>query len=338
MGDRILKISVVMPAYNAENYIAEAIESILNQTYTDFEFLIINDGSTDRTEEIILSYKDERIVYLKNEKNSGIVYTLNRGLKSAKGQYIARMDADDISMPERFEKQIEFMERHKDIGALGTSIVIFGEGINERRFDFEVDNNSLKSNLFFNSCFAHPSVMIRREIITKYNILYEEEYQGREDFVMWWRIAAVSKLASLQVPLLYYRQHNNQITKNLSQDHKKQSGKFLSERLKIFTCDFDEKEKSLILNYCLGKNSDYSYNDILNYIDTMKKVLDVNKVNKYYCQKNLNKVLEASVLNVIKHSLKDKSQKRELYIMGRKKKVLTKNFAFKQFVREIIGK
>ena len=108
------KISVVMPAYNAEKYIGESIDSILNQTYGDFEFIIINDGSRDSTKEIILSYSDNRIVYLENEINSGIVVTLNKGLKYATGEYIARMDADDIAVAERLEKQIEFMEKNKD--------------------------------------------------------------------------------------------------------------------------------------------------------------------------------------------------------------------------------
>lgn len=107
------KISVVMPAYNAEKYIGKSIDSILNQTYGDFEFIIINDGSKDSTKEIILSYSDNRIVYLENEINSGIVVTLNKGLEYATGEYIARMDADDIAVAERLEKQIEFMEKIK---------------------------------------------------------------------------------------------------------------------------------------------------------------------------------------------------------------------------------
>ena len=126
------KISVLMPAYNAEKYIGEAIESILNQTYKDFEFIIINDGSIDRTEDIILSYDDPRIIYLKNKENSGIVASLNNGLKQAKGQYVARMDADDISLPTRFEKQLQYMESNQHIFVLGTSLILFGENSNGR--------------------------------------------------------------------------------------------------------------------------------------------------------------------------------------------------------------
>ena len=114
-------ISVIMPVYNTkEKFLREAVESILNQTFTDFEFIIINDGSDSITEDIILSYKDLRIKYLKNEQNLGIVQSLNKAVKTAKGKYIARMDADDISMPHRLEKQYEFMENHPQCGVCGT--------------------------------------------------------------------------------------------------------------------------------------------------------------------------------------------------------------------------
>ena len=113
-------VSVVMPVYNGEKYLRESIDSILNQTYTDYEFIIVNDGSNDKTEEIILSYNDNRIRYIKNEKNLQIVKSLNRGIELAKGRYIARMDADDISLPRRFEKQITFMENNLEIGVCGT--------------------------------------------------------------------------------------------------------------------------------------------------------------------------------------------------------------------------
>ena len=168
-GITLNRISIIMPAYNAEKYIREAIESILNQTYTDFEFIIINDGSTDKTKEIIKSYSDPRIVYMENEENSGIVVTLNKGLKCAQGEYIARMDSDDISLPDRFEKQIAYMDKHKDVGVLGTSIIIFGEGIKEQIYQFDSKYKKAKADLFFNSSLAHPTVMIQSGYSWPYN-------------------------------------------------------------------------------------------------------------------------------------------------------------------------
>lgn len=122
-------IYVVMSCYNREKYVVEAIESILNQTYTNFEFIIIDDCSTDNTFEIVKEYakKDNRILALKNDKNYCYVHSLNKGIEIAKGKYIARMDDDDISLPERFEKQVEFLEKNEDIIALGTFIEIFSD-------------------------------------------------------------------------------------------------------------------------------------------------------------------------------------------------------------------
>ena len=145
------KISVIMPAYNAEQYISEAIESILGQTFADFEFIIIDDGSSDSTSGIIASYKDSRIRYFRNEKNLGIVGALNRGLALAAGEYIARMDADDISLPERFQTQCAYMEKHPDVGVCGTAIKVFGKNMEEYDRFFSTNKADLKAELLFAS-------------------------------------------------------------------------------------------------------------------------------------------------------------------------------------------
>lgn len=120
-----MKVSILLPVYNAESTIRETIDSILNQTYTDFDVVIINDGSSDNSEQTILEYKDERIHYYKNESNRGLIYTLNRGIELCKGEYIARIDADDIMLPTRLEEQIKFMEEHPAIIASGSAVIKF---------------------------------------------------------------------------------------------------------------------------------------------------------------------------------------------------------------------
>lgn len=127
MGGEFPLVSVLMPAYNAEVTVVEAMQSILWQTYPHFEFIIINDGSTDATRERILSVSDARIRYYENEVNQGLVYTLNRGIDLCRGKYIARMDADDISLPTRFEKQVEVMEKSPNIIVCGTEVSLFGD-------------------------------------------------------------------------------------------------------------------------------------------------------------------------------------------------------------------
>ncbi len=198
-------VSVVMPVYNGENYLNEAIDSILNQTYSDFEFIILNDGSTDRTEEIILSYKDPRIVYVKNPENLQIVRTLNRGIALAKGKYIARMDADDISLPVRFEKQLYFMENNPDVGVCGTWVKTFGENVNSQTWQYPVESEVIKVSLIFNSPFAHPSVFIRKSLFDLYS--YEESFTKAEDYYLWYQSKDFFNFANLPQVLLCYRIH-----------------------------------------------------------------------------------------------------------------------------------
>lgn len=207
------KISVVMPVYNGEKYICETMDSVLNQTFGDFEFIIINDASKDRTEEIIKSYNDDRIVYLINEQNLGVAGTLNRGLENAKGEYIARIDADDIAIAERFEKQVAFMDAHPDVGVCGSHIRIFEEDGAERDFIYSETDKELRVDMLFNSGFAHPAVMLRKSVLDENNIFYNLEFEKAEDYRMWYDIMKKSMGHNLQEPLLRYRHHSNQVTK-----------------------------------------------------------------------------------------------------------------------------
>ena len=204
-------ISVIMPAYNAEKYIKEAIDSILNQTERDFELIIINDCSQDATENIILSYQDSRIVYLKNEQNLGVAETLNRGLAAASGQFIARMDADDVAMPERFEKQAVYLQAHPSTVVCGSKIEIFGEGIQRTICHYPEENGKIKAFLYFACPFAHPSVMVRREVLIQHSLCYEREFEKVEDYRLWTRLAKFGEFVNLPDPLLCYRKHPGQV-------------------------------------------------------------------------------------------------------------------------------
>ena len=203
-------VSVVMPVYNGEKYLKEAIESILKQSYTDFEFIILNDGSTDKTEEIILSYDDPRIVYVKNENNLQIVETLNKGISLAKGKYIARMDADDISLSERLKKQVDFMDKNPEIGVCGSWVEYFGgqEGI----WKTPQKDDEIKMSLFMGSPFSHPSVIIRRDLFSD-KCSYSSEYPQAEDYYLWSVLAPRCQFHNIQEVLLRYRIHSCQLSK-----------------------------------------------------------------------------------------------------------------------------
>ncbi|MBL7893362.1 MAG: glycosyltransferase [Bacteroidia bacterium] len=205
-------VSVILPVYNAEKYVGSAIQSILDQSYSNFELLVIEDGSTDRSLEIIRSFTDKRIVVIENNKNIGLVASLNKGIESSRGTYIARMDADDESMPERFKKQVEYLELHPDIGVLGTATLTFGSNRSVVT-RYLPTHDGLLTLLFFNSCMCHPSVMMRRRVLDSDKIRYDETYRNAEDYDMWTRLAALTKLANLHEPLLKYRIHETQITR-----------------------------------------------------------------------------------------------------------------------------
>ena len=189
------RISVLMPAYNSAPYIAEAIESILNQTFSDFEFLIINDGSTDKTADIVAQYAkvDKRIKFIDNKKNQGLIAVLNQGLDLARGEYIARMDSDDISMPERFEKQILYMDANPDVGVVGTAGQNFGADNSVNISPAIVDAVELLRGVGF----YHPSVMMRKSVIDKYNLRYDKNFYLVEDHELWTRLLNVTKLRNI---------------------------------------------------------------------------------------------------------------------------------------------
>lgn len=307
------KVSVLMPAYNAEKYIGKSIDSILNQTYGDFEFIIINDGSKDSTKEIILSYSDNRIVYLENKINSGIVVTLNKGLEYATGEYIARMDADDIAVAERLEKQIEFMEKNKNVCVLGTGICIFGEDVQEEARVFTTNPEQLKAELIFNSCIAHPTVMMRSNILKNNGLSYDLEYAGAEDYNLWWKIAKVSQIATIPDLLLKYRIHSSQITKKKDEKYYKMMKKLMEERFSDIGFKSSDIEKKVFMKYCLGEYETFSQKEVEELVDCLVHLLRCNKSNKYFSQKKLIKIFELAIIYTLNNSRLSDVEKKQSY-------------------------
>lgn len=201
------KVSIILPVYNAALYLREAIESLLNQTFSDFELLIYNDGSVDESDKVISTFSDPRIKYLAFEKNKGLIHVLNTGLKQASGQYIVRMDADDVCEKDRIYKQVEFMDNHREVGACGTQLKILGT---QQIVARPCQDNELRWWIFKSSPLAHPSVIIRRSVLTDHQLVFNAEAYVAEDFDLWWRMAFFTKLANLPEALLHYRLHPGQ--------------------------------------------------------------------------------------------------------------------------------
>lgn len=225
------KISCILPVYNGEQYLKEAITSILEQSYDDFEFIIVNDGSTDLSEEIIQRFanKDHRIRYFK-KTNSGLISSLNYALEKCKGEYIARMDADDISFPSRFKLQSDFLDSNPKTCAVG-SAVTEAKIINPFQVKRYSGRKQCRFGLLFFNCLGHPSVMIRRSHLTKLNLRYDEGYPLAEDYKLWCELNKHYDIDNLNKILLYYRRHPNQVS---TKEHRTQ----VNSHLKIIREQF----------------------------------------------------------------------------------------------------
>lgn len=201
------KISVLMAAYNTERYIGAAIESILKQTMKDFEFLIIDDKSTDRTAKIIARYakKDRRIHFVQNKENFGLTKNLNILLEKARGEYIARMDADDVAMPTRFARQVAFLKKHKDISLVGTWAEVIDK--NDRvigKLEYVTAHKDIQRNMTERSQIIHPSVMFRKSIVKKIGV-YDEKFRSAQDYEYFARVMSQFTVANMPEKLMRYR-------------------------------------------------------------------------------------------------------------------------------------
>ena len=277
-------VTVLMPVYNGAYYIINSMDSILNQSFRDFELLIIDDGSTDRTINQIQSYNDSRIRLILNNKNIGQSKTLNKGLSLARGEYIAIMDQDDISIFDRLKKQLKFMEENSEIDVCGSWVQLIGDY--DEILELETESEKIKINLSTNRNIAHPAVMMRKSTLLKYNFNYDPNLTIANDYDMWVKMFEYCSFANLPEPLIKYRVHQNQFsTKNLNKNIS-ETNKVLKRLLKKIGLEVNDT--SLIIY----KKVFYGYD-----IDT----LSVSEVFKYLRElrsSNLhNKIFEPYIFN-----------------------------------------
>lgn len=209
-------VSVLVPVYNGENFLGKAIESLIDQTYKNIEIIIVNDGSTDRTGEIIRSYmkKDERIILLNNNENIGIPKSLNKALAIARGKYIARLGADDIAFPERIHTQVEFMESHPEIGVLSSnSYIIDDVGNIQREIHYPESHEHIHLTMLTSNTVVCDSSVIYRKKIDNEPVFYNENYFIGEDLELWSRLINKTRFYNLQIPLVYVWDCKDSITK-----------------------------------------------------------------------------------------------------------------------------
>lgn len=293
-------VSVIMPAYNAEKYIGKAIESILTQTYTDLELLIIEDASTDHTLEIIKTYKDNRIRVFENSKNMGISFSTNIGLRESKGEYIALMDDDDIAVGKRLEIQVNYLDEHREIDILGGRSAIIDENGDLLDVEDHPRNNPkyIKSVLLFHCLdFRNGTTMMRRAFIKKHDLYYRENCFGMQDYKFFIESSKVGNISSVDKVLLLYRIHGlNETQKEIHENREGRAEKYFEfqcDSLKSSGFQLDEKGKLLIRNFLKeGGGVCGSYEEFKELVGVLAEILkqaksmevDYYKELEFYCR------------------------------------------------------
>lgn len=314
------KVSVLMPAYNAGKYIREAVDSILNQTYSDFELIIINDCSQDDTEAIILDYSDPRVVYLKNEKNLGVAATLNKGLDIARGEYIARMDADDIAFPERLKKQVERLDQDSTLVVCGTQLCNFSDGVEAAGLQFPVNKAEAGALLVLHPTVAHPTVMLRACVLRDNGLRYDLTYEGTEDFALWWEISRYGTLGSLEDVLLKYRVHGGQVTQTVKPERVAVFKRFAAKRLRDM--GINEDMASALYEYTCDTYSAVTQQETQAFITMLSEILQSEAARTRFDEYALKKVLSRCAMRCIHMAAIPEWQRISMYQFARKRNLL----------------
>ena len=302
-------ISVVMPVYNAEKYVALAVESILKQTYTNFEFIIVDDCSTDKSYQILQKYanQDTRIFLYRNSQNIKLASSLNFAIKQAIGKYIVRMDHDDVATCDRLMRQLTFMEQNPDITISGTYYRTFISDIKYPQNDivFESDHKSIEIKMYlFGNVIAHPTVIMKRDIFENEKFLYNESLgESAEDYDLWVRLLDNGAIFSILPEfLLYYRVNNNQMSKIYATNINLLNKHIITNGLaKLFKTDITSEIIHTHMNILLApKGIDFIFK-FRQYYEHLRLLKDINAKNKVFDINTFNRIIEQYyIINKIK--------------------------------------
>ncbi len=301
-----------MPVYNGEKYLRETIESILNQTYKDFEFIIIDDGSTDNSVKIIESYNDSRIKLYKNEKNMGISDSTNKGIELAKGEYIALTDHDDIYYNTRLEKQVKYLDENMDVGAVSAWWSINGEKI-----EYFFENVNIFTILLwyqkgknkFRYAVINPTLMVRKDIFIKYGLKYDYDYNFAQDMNMVFDLLKVTKIKVLQEVLVNYRWHGGNSSILFREKQSENAKKIQQKALNFLTDDVDLQNK--LMKFLINVNmNDCEINMNMNDCEINQEKNLIGNV----IAKNKRDILKVNFWPIFK--VKQKGNTKSYYLMG----------------------
>jgi glycosyltransferase involved in cell wall biosynthesis len=257
-----------MPVFNAAPYLRPAVDSILSQTLTDFELLALDDGSTDGSAEILASYRDPRLRIVRAGANSGIVDRLNEGLDLAQGRYVARMDADDISRPDRLSLQAAFLDARPDVGICGAWARRFGA--DRRMMRPEIDPVAIRCSLLFESPLVHPSVMMRLDSLRRHGLRYRA-YFSAEDIDLWQRAAECFPIANMPRVLLEYRVHASSVTGNPANAESQRTAMRSIDRVALARLGVDATDDELALHHRIRTTGDAPLEAVESWLEKLKR-------------------------------------------------------------------
>ncbi|MCG8310515.1 MAG: glycosyltransferase [Cytophagales bacterium] len=270
-------ISVLMPTFNAAKYLKKSIDSILNQTFKDFEFIIINDGSEDESVNVIKRFSDSRIKFIDGEQNLGLICRLNQGLEIAKGKYLIRMDADDISNQYRFERQLSFMEKNKEISICGSWAKVIGN----RNFKNKppINDTDIKLKLIEKCVPIHATTIIRKSIFIENQVSYNSAFKHAEDYKLWIDFASNVKFSNLSQFLYIIRSHENNVSKKFQNVQRKNTKYLRIEYLKkIFQNQLPKRQVELLL-HIIDEKEFHSIEDFFYCIELIRYIDKIENFN-----------------------------------------------------------
>lgn len=287
-------ISIVMPCFNAEPHVNEAIESILRQTFGDFELIIVDDGSKDRTLDVVLGFDDRRVKLLKHGRNLGNYPARNSGIKAASGKYIAMMDADDVALPNRLEVQHAFLERYRHVGAIGSAYrFIDPQGRAFRDITGPMDYSNFKIALLQNNMMLQSSIMIRHHLIKKHGLLYDTRYRYAADYDFVWRCSTAFPIFNLREKLLMYRVHPNQISSNYSSEQRRYAEEIRAKQFSRLGVRIPSEAMDLI-NRMMAYGV-LTEDELQAVLHVFGNVLEFNRINRVYASNILYRFLQSAL-------------------------------------------
>lgn len=291
-------ISIILPIFNQAKYLAEAIESILNQTFTDFELLIIDDASTDSSLKLIKTYQDKRIRLFTNKINKGLAACLNLGIKEARSNFVARMDGDDISYPQRLAHQYTFMQEHSEVAVYGSALTLLDSP--KKTICFPRSDGLCRAQLIFRSPFAHPSVMIRKYTLNINQLTYDETLKSAQDYNLWMKLSLIKNVqfANHKQALVSYRQHAAQTTQVKRLQQLENSLSIVAKLFDTLNIGYSEAE---LKTHRLIMNGDYDKVDHLNVEKWFSKLFINLTANEFSDSKSLKRILSFHWFEMMMH-------------------------------------